>query len=474
MTVEVEVGPVGQEGNGVTVAIPEPETQQPVTQQTLIIPPAVREGLRDPLGQITGCAGELLPDYNGFQVAVFDADPADPTGGVTGLLPLTPTEVPDRPENNIPLGLAPNIENANPFFLSNGEFGVYNFLFDSTRGQLDAGRVYILIVSPPPGTNFNERRIRLEINERQSNLVVYTATSLDGRPISATDGSTSLQDTITIEDGERVGLSLAVLDLSANICEAQEIEINKTGDRIAAAPGDTVIYRLSVRNLSNGPVNNLTISDQLPLGMQFRPDSPRAEIAASDRPITSTENGRNITFSFPDVSLPSGETLNIAYAARVTPDALRGNGRNSASVNGQRADNGLQLRDGPAIHRLRLDPGILSSCGTLIGRVFVDKNFDGEQQSNEPGMPNAIIFMDDGNRIITDENGLFSVANVVSGYRTGTLDLTSTPGYTLAPNLYVNERNSLTRLVRLSPGGLGKMNFAVTPSFEDTSDVKPD
>ena len=80
---------------------------------------------------------------------------------------------------------------------------------------------------------------------------------------------------------------------------------------------------------------------------------------------------------------------------------------------------------------------------------------------------NAIIFMDDGNRIITDENGLFSVANVVSGYRTGTLDLTSTQGYTLAPNLYVSERNSLTRLVKLSPGGLAKMNFAVTPSFED-------
>lgn len=466
MTVEVEVGPVGEEGSGITVAIPESETQEPVAQQTLIIPPVLRERLRDPLGQVTGCAGEVLSDYTGFQVALFEADPADPTGGVTGLLPLTPTELPDRPDNNIPEGLAPNIENANPFFLTNGEFGVYNFLLDATRGQLDVGRVYILVVTPPPGSIFNERRIRIEIIERTADRVVYIATSLDGRSISATDGSTSVRGSIAIQDGERVGLSLAVLDLSASICEAQEIEITKTGDRIVTAPGDTVIYRLAIRNLSSAPINNLTITDRLPLGLQFRDDSVRGAISETPQAISSRHNGRDITFNAAEISLPSGETLNIAYAARVTPDALRGNGRNSATVNGQRIDNGGIVKDGPAVHRLRLDPGILSDCGTLIGRVFEDLNFDGEQQDGEPGIPNAIIFMDDGNRIITDENGLFSVANVLPGYRTGTLDLTSTPGYDLAPNDLVNERNSVTRLVKLSPGGLAKMNFAVIGNGE--------
>ncbi len=470
LTVEVEVGQVPEEGTGITVAIPQQDTQQSATQQvatqTLIIPPAVRERLRDPLGQITGCAGEILSDYTGFQVALFEANPADPTGGTLGLLPLTPTELPDRPGNNIPEGLAPNIENANPFFLTNGEFGTYNFLFDATKGQLDVGRTYILVVTPPPGTNFNERRIRIEIVERNGDQIVYIATALDGRPISASDGSTSVRGTITVSDAERVGLNLAVLDLSTSICEAQELEITKTGDRIVAAPGDTVIYRLAIRNLSNSTVTNLSIADQLPFGMQFRPDSPRAEIAGTGQTISTTESGRNIAFNLPEVALSSGETLNIVYAARVTPDALRGDGRNSAIVNGQRTDNGLTIKDGPAIHRLNLDPGILSDCGTLIGRVFQDKNFDGEQQTGEPGIPNAIIFMDDGNRIITDENGLFSVANVISGYRTATLDLTSVPGYSLAPNDYVYERNSVTRMVKLAPGGMGKMNFAVTPIDE--------
>ena len=99
--------------------------------------------------------------------------------------------------------------------------------------------------------------------------------------------------------------------------------------------------------------------------------------------------------------------------------------------------------------------------------MFVDKNFDGEQQKGEPGVPNAVIFMDDGNRITTDPNGLFSVANVFSGYRTGVLDLSSLPGYTLAPNRKFSERNSQSRLVHLEPGGLVRMNFAVTPTFQE-------
>jgi hypothetical protein len=116
---------------------------------------------------------------------------------------------------------------------------------------------------------------------------------------------------------------------------------------------------------------------------------------------------------------------------------------------------------------LKINPGILSDCGTIIGRVFVDKNFDGEQQPGEPGVPNAVIFMEDGNRITTDPRGLFSVANVLPGSHTGVLDLSSVPGYALAPNRKFRERNSQSRLVRLEPGGLVRMNFAVTPMLQE-------
>jgi hypothetical protein len=192
----------------------------------------------------------------------------------------------------------------------------------------------------------------------------------------------------------------------------------------------------------------------------------RGEILGQPVTVNTLSDNRTITFAA-ETSIPSGQVLNIAYAAQLTPDALRGSGENLAIVNAQRADNRLAVKDGPAVHRLRIRPGIIADCGTLIGRVFVDKNFDGEQQPGEPGVPNAVIFMEDGNRVTTDANGLFSVANVLPGNHTGTLDLSSIPGYTIAPNLYFSERNSRSRLVRLEPGGMARMNFAVTPTVRE-------
>jgi uncharacterized repeat protein (TIGR01451 family) len=247
------------------------------------------------------------------------------------------------------------------------------------------------------------------------------------------------------------------------------LEIIKTADRAAAEPGDTVVYRLQVRNTGNVTLNNIQVTDTLPFGVKLLRGSPRASITNQSAvvPVTltsTTVNGRNVTFGYP--SLEPRQVLTIVYGVVLTPDAVRGNGRNLAVATGL-TPAGTLVSSASASNVVQIRPGILSDCGTIIGRVFVDKNFDGEQQPGEPGVPNAVIYMDDGNRIVTDANGLFSLSYVIAGTHTGTLDLTSLPGYTLAPNRYRIEGNSQSRLVKLSPGGLAKMNFAVTPTFKE-------
>ncbi|MFO0287755.1 MAG: hypothetical protein ACK52O_01720, partial [Pseudanabaena sp.] len=264
-------------------------------------------------------------------------------------------------------------------------------------------------------------------------------------------------------------LSLAIVNLNLSICDAQSIQILKTGDRAAAQPGDVVVYRLAVKNLANNAIRLPVILDDLPVGFQYVNNSVRAELGGASVPIAVSQNGRTLTFAIQSTEIPpaivNSAVLNLVYAAQVTNDALRGNGINRATVSGVLFSTPPRdVRDGPASYRIRVQPGILSDCGTLIGRVFVDKNFDGEQQPGEPGMPNAVIYMDDGTRIVTDANGFYSLSNVLAGSRTLAIDLTSTPGYTLAPNLYFIERNSQSRLVRLAPGSLGRVNFAVTPA----------
>lgn len=236
------------------------------------------------------------------------------------------------------------------------------------------------------------------------------------------------------------------------------LQLVKTADRAAAEPGDTVIYRLALTNTGEVPANQITITDTPPLGVRFLPESLQGALTtgSTTTPVSlppAVTADRQITFTYP--RLAPGETLTIIYASVVTPDAVRGDGRNVAR----------ESRSNLAAFQLRIRQGILSDCATIVGRVFVDKNFDGQQQPGEPGVPNAVLFMDDGNRITTDANGLFSLVNVIAGNRTATLDLSSLPGYSLAPNIKFIEGNSQSRLVRLEPGGMARMNFAVTPAY---------
>ncbi|MEL6854386.1 MAG: hypothetical protein AAFO83_04685 [Cyanobacteria bacterium J06607_13] len=264
------------------------------------------------------------------------------------------------------------------------------------------------------------------------------------------------------------------------------LNIRKTADKSAAEPGDVVVYRLVVTNEGEVDANtDFRVVDRLPRGVQYVDGSATGSVGGSSVDIEALVNGRpvrpNSFFDAPDAETPAqdpdlsfptqeltlnfpdglsiGQTLDISYATTLSPDSLRGNGVNVAEV----SDGILGTDDDD--FRLTIRPGILSDCGTIVGRVFADKNFDGYQQPGEAGIPNAVIFMDSGNRIITDPDGLFSMANVVAGNRVGALDLSSLPGYTLAPNLFRVEENSQSRLVRLSPGGLARMNFAVTPTF---------
>ncbi len=426
--------------------------------------------LIDPGGDLLGCNGEPLPSYVGFSSALYEPDASGLDLG--NLVSLTPTSGTDS--------IPPNESNVNPFpFLPNE--GRYNFLFDSSvqltspinagLSQTDAGAQYILVINPPDDSSFGERRIRIELQgiaEDTANntaTLSYRATSLDGQPISV-DGATELTRRVEVRNAAVQFLTFFEFGLSSVICESEQVRITKSADRSAAQPGDIVLYRLNIQNLARAGIDSIVAVDTLPLGFELLPESVTGQVDGDVVPVVADINNRTVSFRVPDV-LPADRTLDIIYGVRLTPDALRGSGRNSAEVTAERTDSGFRVQDGPSSHQLTLDPGILSDCGTLIGRVFEDKNFDGEQQPGEAGIPNAVIFLDDGNRVVTDADGLYSVQKMLPGQRTGTIDLSSLPGYTLAPNLRFNERNSHSRLVNLAPGGLVRMNFGVTPTFQE-------
>ena len=430
----------------------------------------VGNALIDPAGALLGCEGQPLPSYAGFSLALYE--PGDSGLDVGSLVALTPTQGADR--------IPPNENNRNPFDLAASQ-GRYNFLLDTGAPltspvnaglqQTSAGAQYILVINPPASSAFRERRVKIEILETVDDLanntrrLGYRATALDGQPIGV-EGLTEVVRTVEVRDAAAQNLVFVELGLSTALCESSQIRITKSADRSAAQPGDAVVYRLLIQSLAKAQVDSIVATDTLPVGFTLIPESVSGQIDGAPIAVSTQQTGATVSFRVAEAIAPD-QALEIIYATRITPDARRGTGRNSAIVTAERIDNSFRLQAGPSTHQLVLDPGLLSDCGTLIGRVFEDKNFDGEQQTGEAGIPNAVIFLDDGNRVVTDADGLFSVQKMLPGQRTGTLDLSALPGYTLAPNLYFNERNSDSRLVNLAPGGLVRMNFGVTPTFQE-------
>ena len=410
---------------------------------------------------ITACQGGPLADYTGWNVGLYNADAS---GNPTSALTLSRTQLPALPTIPLPAGIAPNNQNLNPFTVTNGNVGIYGFLLDTALGQTNAGTNYVLVTTAPKtATTMPNRRIRVTLGATTGNNVAYTATALDNMAINATSTLQTLTGTFPIVRTSATG-NFAVFQLAVAECPTNAISVTKTANVAEAQVGDTVVYSVAVTNQSLTAIAAPTVTDILPVGFTYVGGSVRAGIAGAAVPATATIAGSRLVMTT-TVSIPPASVLTFVYATIIAPDALHGNAQNVAVADGSLGSS--PVHGGPAAYTLRLDPGILSDCGTIIGRVYIDKPLQGIDRRQQPGVPNAVVYFDDGVRITTDKNGLYHYPGCAHpGWRTAALDLQSVKGYTLSPDIYISAKNGQSQWGHLEPSGLIKINFVVVPAKE--------
>lgn len=99
-----------------------------------------------------------------------------------------------------------------------------------------------------------------------------------------------------------------------------------------------------------------------------------------------------------------------------------------------------------------LDP--LFDLGTIIGKVFDDKNRDGWQDEGEQGIAGIMVALDDGTYALTDEYGRYHFPAVKPGHRLVKVNLSSLAGSAIATT-------DEALVVSVTPGLLAKANFGV-------------
>ncbi|MBI9077472.1 MAG: DUF11 domain-containing protein [Desulfatibacillum sp.] len=241
------------------------------------------------------------------------------------------------------------------------------------------------------------------------------------------------------------------------------LSIVKTCNRERGEVGDIVGYELTIQNLGYSSITDVKIQDVLPHGTLYVEGSTTLDGKTTDDP--DSKKGRSIQWTVPAIS--PGTTLVLGYRIILGPDSHLGDGRNTVMAQGMAS--GTRIVSNTASHQLKITQGVFTTEGTIIGKVFLDKNGNGIQDPpddqgtvTEPGIPDAVIFTEFGLRIKTDRHGKYSIPAVQPGAHVLRLDETSLPP-ALMPvplhNRFMGDNRS--QFVDMHTHGLVKANFGV-------------
>lgn len=237
------------------------------------------------------------------------------------------------------------------------------------------------------------------------------------------------------------------------------LEIIKTANKKEAVVGDVVTYTIEIKNRTTKDVVQVKIDDMIPENFKYLKGSLRLNGQKAPDPA----GNRKLTFDIGTVpamadsngngKADKGETgyFTISYQLIIGSGATPREYINTA-VAKDVCDQCYVSNTDSAKVTVTLDP--FFDLGTIIGKVFEDKNGNGYQDMDEPGVPNAMVALDDGTYVLTDEYGRYHFPAVNPGQRMVKLNLESLPDGTATTA-------EDSKIISLTPGIMAKANFGV-------------
>ncbi len=347
---------------------------------------SVDTALVDPFGRVfDSLTGELL---NGVSVTIINVATGQPAAvfGVDGVS-LYPSSLTTGSTVTDASGLA--------YPLEPGEF-----LF-----PLMAPGEYRLEIAPPAGYFY------------PSGFAASDFEALDNAPFVIVGASYGGSFTLT---------AAGPLNFDVPLDGAGEIVLTKQALTATASAGDTAAYAIDIENRDVVPAP-VIVRDTLPVGFRYLAGSARVDRGSVEVKSISAD-GR--TLEFRASLLRPGERLRLTYAAVITAGAPLGEAVNRAEgVN--TAGEAISNRAEAAIE---VTEDLLRSRLTLIGRV-AEAACDGDEDwakelKDGKGVAGVRLYMETGEYVVTDENGLFHFEGVRAGTHVVQLDEQTLPeGY---------------------------------------------
>ncbi|MEK7449362.1 MAG: PQQ-binding-like beta-propeller repeat protein [Planctomycetota bacterium] len=234
------------------------------------------------------------------------------------------------------------------------------------------------------------------------------------------------------------------------------LQITKKANKQQVSIGDIVTYQIMVTNSGTDPSNQTLIDDRIPDGFKYVKGASRLSVQGAGTSVLSDPTGiKMLTFDIGTLAV--GQTKILSYQLVVGSGVVFGAYENQAVC---RYFDIQWKTSNTARETIEVIPDPLFDLGTIIGKVFYDKNGNGIQDHGEEGVKEAKIITEEGIIVITDKVGRYHIPGVKPG--THLLKLRSPTGEK-SNSPTVPQSNSF-QVVRVTEGLLCKVNFGITGS----------
>ncbi len=227
------------------------------------------------------------------------------------------------------------------------------------------------------------------------------------------------------------------------------IILTKATPKGSASRGALIPYTITAQSTLPGPIVDIDIIDRLPAGFKYVSGSGSVDGVATE----PEQRGRDIVW--PLLTFGAEQTRTISLIAVVGAGVREGTHINEAYALNVPAD-AVVSNVAEAPIRIVADPDV--DCTDIIGKVWDDKNANGRQDDDEPGIPGARLATVRGLLITTDNFGRYHITcPEIANEKRGTNFILKIDPRSLPTGYRMTTDNPET--IRLTRGKFAKMNF---------------
>ena len=284
------------------------------------------------------------------------------------------------------------------------------------------------------------------------------------------------------------------------------LTVSKTTPLVQVTRGQLIPYTITVTNVLSGVVQGVALVDSFPAGFRYMPGSARIDGTPAEPALSGfTLTWSNLSFAggahhtvvlllAVGAGVGEGQFVNRAQAfAQVSATAASRVPTTAAAT--RAAASRAPIRTPAAIvvgnavsseagATVVVVPDTTFDCTDVIGKVFDDKNGNGQQDPGEPGIPGVRIVTTRGLAAVTDEFGRFHITCAItplegrgSNFALKLDDRTLPSGYRLTTPEVLVERATRGKALRFEFGA--SIHRVVSLDLSDavfepnTADLRP-